>query len=146
LKCWLLPREGLGSRSDAYSVARDHAALKIMSGDQHCLALQRDLTLKHAWQHQLHALPSLLMADDDQREPTPKTQQTQPKGIDPKTGKPYKPIEIPVPKRGCVRPTTTSGGEHAAQGVAPRGYPHRNRSRRAQRSALANERRALRPR
>jgi hypothetical protein len=27
------------------------------------------------------------------------TQLTQPKGIDPKTGKPYKPVEIPVPKR-----------------------------------------------
>lgn len=26
------------------------------------------------------------------------TQLTQPKGIDPKTGKPYEPIEIPVPK------------------------------------------------
>ncbi len=28
-----------------------------------------------------------------------KTQFTQPKGIDPKTGKPYEPIEIPVPER-----------------------------------------------
>lgn len=27
-------------------------------------------------------------------------QKTTPKGIDPKTGKPYEPIEIPVPKRG----------------------------------------------
>jgi hypothetical protein len=26
-------------------------------------------------------------------------QPTQPKGIDPKTGKPYEPVEIPVPKR-----------------------------------------------
>jgi hypothetical protein len=26
-------------------------------------------------------------------------QKTQPRGIDPKTGKPYKPVEIPVPKR-----------------------------------------------
>jgi hypothetical protein len=33
----------------------------------------------------------------DKREPT---QRTQPKGIDPKMGKPYEPIEIPVPKRG----------------------------------------------
>lgn len=33
-------------------------------------------------------------------EPTPKTQLSQPHGIDPKTGKPYEPIEIPVPKRG----------------------------------------------
>jgi hypothetical protein len=32
----------------------------------------------------------------EKREPT---QKTQPKGIDPKTGKPYKPVEIPVPKR-----------------------------------------------
>ena len=31
------------------------------------------------------------------REPT---QKTQPKGIDPKTGKPYEPVEIPVPRRG----------------------------------------------
>jgi hypothetical protein len=32
---------------------------------------------------------------DDRTEPT---QPTQPKGIDPKTSKPYEPIEIPVPK------------------------------------------------
>jgi hypothetical protein len=32
----------------------------------------------------------------DKREPT---QPTQPKGIDPTTGKPYPPVEIPVPKR-----------------------------------------------
>ena len=32
----------------------------------------------------------------DEREPT---QQTQPKGIDPKTGEPYEPIEIPIPER-----------------------------------------------
>lgn len=31
-------------------------------------------------------------------EPTPKTQLTQPKGIDPKTGEPYEGIEIPVPQ------------------------------------------------
>jgi hypothetical protein len=42
------------------------------------------------------------MADDDlTREPTLKTQQTQPKGIDPKTGKPYEPVEIPDPKRSA---------------------------------------------
>jgi hypothetical protein len=28
-----------------------------------------------------------------------KTQKTTPRGIDPRTGKPYEPIEIPVPKR-----------------------------------------------
>jgi hypothetical protein len=33
---------------------------------------------------------------DHEAEPT---QQTQPKGVDPKTGKPYEPVEIPVPKR-----------------------------------------------
>jgi hypothetical protein len=33
------------------------------------------------------------MADD-------RKQKTTPKGIDPKTGKPYEPIEIPVPKQG----------------------------------------------
>jgi len=27
------------------------------------------------------------------------TQQTQPKGINPKTGEPYEPVEIPVPER-----------------------------------------------
>jgi hypothetical protein len=32
------------------------------------------------------------------KKPEP-TQKTQPRGIDPKTGKPYEPIEIPVPKR-----------------------------------------------
>jgi hypothetical protein len=34
-------------------------------------------------------------------EPTPKLQHTQPKGIDPKTGKPYESVEIPVPKRSA---------------------------------------------
>lgn len=28
-----------------------------------------------------------------------RTQKTHPRGIDPKTGKPYEPVEIPVPKR-----------------------------------------------
>jgi hypothetical protein len=32
----------------------------------------------------------------DKREPT---QPTQPKGIDPTTGKPYPPVDVPVPKR-----------------------------------------------
>ncbi len=36
------------------------------------------------------------MADDHNAEPT---QLTQPKGIDPKTGKPYESVEIPVPKQ-----------------------------------------------
>jgi len=39
------------------------------------------------------------MAGDIDQQPT-LTQQTQPKGIDPKTGKPYEPVEVPVPKRG----------------------------------------------
>jgi hypothetical protein len=34
---------------------------------------------------------------DDQHAGQP-TQQTQPKGIDPKTGKPYESVEIPVPR------------------------------------------------
>ena len=42
------------------------------------------------------SLLSLLMAERD--ESTPRVQPTQPKGIDPKTGKPYESIEIPVPK------------------------------------------------
>jgi hypothetical protein len=42
------------------------------------------------------------MADD-----TPKTQLTQPKGIDPETGRPYEPIEIPVPKERDVEDALT---------------------------------------
>ncbi len=38
---------------------------------------------------------------DDDHDPKP-TQPTQPKGIDPKTGKPYPPVEIPVPTAGDV--------------------------------------------
>jgi hypothetical protein len=38
------------------------------------------------------------MGEDHKQQPKP-TQLTQPKGIDPKTGKPYEPVEIPVPKR-----------------------------------------------
>ena len=34
-----------------------------------------------------------------QRWPRSATQKTQPQGIDPETGKPYKAVEIPVPKR-----------------------------------------------
>jgi len=41
-----------------------------------------------------------MAGDTPQREPTP-TQLTQPKGIDPKTGKPYEPVDIPVPKRSA---------------------------------------------
>jgi hypothetical protein len=37
----------------------------------------------------------------NEQEPMPKTQLTQPKGIDAKTGKPYESIEIPVPKRSA---------------------------------------------
>lgn len=36
------------------------------------------------------------MMTTDAREPT---QPSQPKGIDPKTGKPYEPVEIPIPNR-----------------------------------------------
>ena len=38
---------------------------------------------------------------DDQHDAEP-TQPTQPKGIDPKTGKPYEPIEIPIPKEQAI--------------------------------------------
>ena len=47
---------------------------------------------------QARPLPCSLMAD---KKPEP-TQKTQPRGINPKTDKPYKPIEIPVPKRGYI--------------------------------------------
>ena len=41
------------------------------------------------------------LSDEDLSEATEgAVQQTQPKGIDPKTGQPYEPVEIPVPKRG----------------------------------------------
>ena len=40
------------------------------------------------------------MADPREPEPTPRTQPTEPRGIDPKTGRPYPPIEIPVPTEG----------------------------------------------
>ncbi len=38
-------------------------------------------------------MPSVSQPDPE------RTQPTQPKGIDPKTGKPYEPVEIPVPKQ-----------------------------------------------
>lgn len=55
------------------------------------------------------------MTDDHEPEPTPNTQQTQPKGIDPKTGEPYEPIEIPVPKR-----STWDRLLHRAENTPPR--------------------------
>jgi hypothetical protein len=39
------------------------------------------------------------MADDKPQQEPKQTQQTQPKGIDPKTGEPYKSVEIPVPRQ-----------------------------------------------
>jgi len=47
-----------------------------------------------------HPLPSTLMTVEHDAEPT---QPTQPKGIDPKTGKPYEPVQIPVPKISTFR-------------------------------------------
>jgi hypothetical protein len=44
-----------------------------------------------------HPLRSRKMTDD-QHDAEP-TQPTQPKGVDPKTGEPYEPVEIPVPER-----------------------------------------------
>jgi len=38
----------------------------------------------------------------EERNPTP-AQPTQPNGVDPKTGKPYEPVEIPVPKASTWR-------------------------------------------
>jgi hypothetical protein len=68
---------------------------------QHCLTLRADLVLKHPEQHQLHALPSLLMANDEKQEREP-TQLTQPKGKG-KDGNPATPVEIPVPKVSTFR-------------------------------------------
>jgi hypothetical protein len=52
--------------------------------------------------------------DDHEREPT---QPTQPQGIDPKTGKPYQPAQIPVPKVSTFRAAIRK----AAQPVKPKG-------------------------
>ncbi len=55
------------------------------------------------------------MADEhDSAEPT---QPTQPKGIDPKTGQPYEPVQIPVPKVSTFRAAIRK----VAQPVEPRG-------------------------
>lgn len=40
------------------------------------------------------------MASEKYEQPT---QATQPKGVDPKTGKPYEPVQIPVPKVSTFR-------------------------------------------
>jgi hypothetical protein len=42
------------------------------------------------------------MAEEHSQQEPMSTQLTQPEGIDPKTGKPYEPVEIPVPKRDEV--------------------------------------------
>jgi len=56
------------------------------------------------------------MPDDHPAQPT---QKTQPKGIDPKTGEPYEPVEIPVPKRG-----TWDRLLHRAENTPPRKDDH----------------------
>jgi hypothetical protein len=50
----------------------------------------------------------------DKREPT---QKTQPKGIDPETGKPYPPVDIPVPKRTDLEKVLSraTGGKRPAK-------------------------------
>ena len=42
------------------------------------------------------------------------TQPTQPKGIDPKTGKPYEPIEIPVPKERQIEGLLSRAAKRSA--------------------------------
>jgi hypothetical protein len=39
------------------------------------------------------------MPDEQDSEPAPKTKLIQPIGTDPRTGRPYRPIEVPVHKR-----------------------------------------------
>jgi hypothetical protein len=60
------------------------------------------------------------MTDPDpeatRQEPIPESQLTQPKGINPKTGEPYEPVEIPVPKRNLWNRLL-----HRAENAAPRG-------------------------
>jgi hypothetical protein len=59
-----------------------------------------------------------MIEENTEREPT---QQTQPKGIDPKTGKPFEPVEIPVPTERQIedlldraaRPLDQSRGDYA---------------------------------
>jgi hypothetical protein len=41
------------------------------------------------------------MSEDRQQKESHAVQRTRPRGIDPKTGKPYEGIEIPVPTRGA---------------------------------------------
>jgi hypothetical protein len=52
----------------------------------------------------------MIVPDPNEAEPT---QPTQPKGIDPKTGKPYEPVEIPVPKRAEWERILRRGSEPA---------------------------------
>lgn len=42
------------------------------------------------------------------------TQQTQPKGIDPNTGKPYEPIEIPIPKERKIEDLLSRAAEQGS--------------------------------
>jgi len=49
----------------------------------------------YAWGFTAAGIARAEELDPDEDQPT---QQTQPKGIDPKTGKSYEPVEIPVPK------------------------------------------------
>jgi hypothetical protein len=53
--------------------------------------------------------------ESEQGEGAP-TQLTQPKGIDPKTGKPFEPVEIPVPTRSLWDRLL-----HRAENPSPRG-------------------------
>jgi hypothetical protein len=57
------------------------------------------------------------MADQRRDEPT---QPTQPKGVDPKTGKPYEPVQIPVPKVSTFRAAIRKVAQpHRQEGAKP---------------------------
>lgn len=51
------------------------------------------------------------MAPDHDEQPT---QQTQPKGINPKTGEPYEPVEIPVPKERDIEDLLSRAAKRSA--------------------------------
>lgn len=81
----------------------------------HCspdLAAVRTVGVTKAVRHGLRPLPSPYMADETHdAEPT---QKTQPKGKD-EHGKPYEPVEIPIPTRDAVLRDLTKGVQPAKQ-------------------------------
>jgi hypothetical protein len=74
-------------------ISRTVASKSLLARENFAAVLPRELAALAAKEH-VHPLLSDSMADQ------PKSQKTTPKGINPKTSKPFKPIEIPPLKRG----------------------------------------------